>query len=45
MLLFCQSEVNWLARWDDFRTADWIEIVEYPELVMQQAQELLANFA
>lgn len=32
----------WLARWDDFRTANWVEIVEYPELVFQQSQQLLA---
>ena len=31
----------WLARWDDFRTANWLETIEYPELVMQQTQELL----
>lgn len=24
---------------NDFRTADWVEIVEYPELVIQQSQE------
>ena len=31
----------WLASWNDFRTADWIQIVEYPELVMQQTQQFL----
>lgn len=30
-----------LGRWDDFRTANWLEIVEYPEIVMQQTQQLL----
>ncbi len=31
-----------LARWDDFRTANWIEIVEYPEITLQQTQQLLS---
>ena len=31
------------SRTDDFRTADWSEIVEYPELTLQQTQELLAT--
>lgn len=31
-----------LARWDDFRTADWLEIVEYPELTLKETQQLLA---
>lgn len=30
------------ARLDDVRTANWLEIIEYPEIVMQQAQKLLA---
>jgi len=30
-----------LAYWDDFRTANWLEIIEYLESVMQQAQQLL----
>lgn len=30
------------ARLDDFRTANWLEIIEYPEVVMQQTQHLLA---
>ena len=35
------TRLNWLAGWDDFRTADWAEIVEYPELTLQQTQSLL----
>lgn len=31
-----------LGGWDDFRTADWYKIVKYPEIVMQQASNLLA---
>ena len=30
-----------LANWDDFRTANLIEIIQYPELMMQQTQDLL----
>ena len=30
-----------LAKWDDFRTADWPEIVDYPEITLQQTQQLL----
>ena len=30
-----------LTKWNDFRTANWLEIVEFPELVMQQAQQML----
>lgn len=33
---------NQLAGWDDFRTADWAEIIEHPELTLQQTQQLLA---
>jgi hypothetical protein len=29
------------ARWNDFRTANWLEIIEYPEIVMQRTQQLL----
>jgi len=27
--------------WNDFRTANWIEIISYPEDMLQQAQEIL----
>lgn len=27
---------------DDFQTANWSEVVEYPELTLQQTQQLLA---
>ncbi len=26
---------------DDFRTANWIEMIEYPEFVLTQVKELL----
>lgn len=32
----------WLAKWDDFRTANWSEIIEYPDWTLQQTQQLLA---
>jgi len=28
---------------DDFRTANWIELIKYPELILQQSRELLAT--
>lgn len=30
-----------LAKWDDFRQADWSEIVDTPDLILQQTRELL----
>ena len=30
-----------LAGWHDFRTANWLEILDYPELIEKQTQELL----
>ncbi len=32
---------NWRALVDDFRTANWLELVRYPELVMQQLDRFL----
>jgi len=26
---------------DDFRTADWVELIPYPQLTMEQSQKLL----
>lgn len=41
-ILNCSDRQLWLARWDDFRTANWMEIVEYPDVTLQQTQDLLA---
>ncbi len=30
-----------LARWDDFRTLEWISLLKYPEAMAQQAKQLL----
>lgn len=32
----------WLAGWDDYRTTNWVDILEYPELTMKQQQKFLA---
>ena len=32
---------SWLAKWDDFRQADWSEIVDTPDLILQQTREFL----
>jgi len=29
------------AGWNDFRTANWLEIIEYPEYTLQQTKQLL----
>ena len=31
-----------VAGWDDFCTANWIDMIEYPELLLQQTHVLLA---
>ena len=36
------SRPDWLARWDDFRQIDWVNEIEYPELTLQQTQQLLS---
>lgn len=28
--------------WDNFRTAPWIDIIDYPELTLKENQEILA---
>ena len=28
--------------WDNFRTASWIDIIDYPELTLKETQEVLA---
>ena len=30
-----------LAGWDDFRTVEWLELVEHPKIMSQQTAELL----
>jgi hypothetical protein len=35
----------WLGRWNDFRTFNWIEVVEYPESLLERTQKLLAMVA
>jgi hypothetical protein len=34
----------WLAPWDDFRRANWNDIVDTPELMIQQTHQLLHLF-
>ena len=31
-----------LAGWDDFRTLRWLDYIKFPQLMLQQTQELLA---
>jgi len=35
-------KIGVLARWDDFRTINWVTEIEYPELTLQQTQQLLS---
>jgi hypothetical protein len=32
------------AEWNDFHDKNWLEIVEYPEYALQQAEQLLTSF-
>lgn len=32
----------WRAVWNDFRTANWLQIIDYPDEALQQTQKLLA---
>ena len=33
--------MNLLAAWDRFRTFEWVEYIEVPDLMLKQAEELL----
>lgn len=41
---FTLSLSNVLAQWDDFRTANWSEIVEHPELTLQLNSRIVGQF-
>lgn len=34
---------NRLAGWDDFRKLDWVEIYEYPGVVLEQVKKLMGK--
>ncbi len=40
-ILNCSERQRWLAIVDDFRKANWLEVVRYPELVYQKSVKLL----
>jgi len=40
MTIWCPSLLGVV---DDFRTANWLEIVKYPELVYQKSVQFLQN--
>ena len=42
ILLKPQYRSDLRAAWDNFRAANWLEIIEYPELTLQQTQEILS---
>jgi len=33
---------TWLAKSDDFRTLQWLDGIEEPEIILQQTKQLLA---
>jgi len=33
--------VNWLDPWNDFRTANWEELIQQPEFLLNQTHSLL----
>jgi hypothetical protein len=35
-------KLNWRAKWDEFRTTNWQELIQHPGVVSHQMQELLA---
>ena len=35
----------WLARWDDFSRTNWVDQVEYPDVVNQQTTQLLLTYS
>jgi len=39
------SSLYWLALVDDFRKANWPEIIKYPELVYQKSQQYLQYYS
>jgi hypothetical protein len=41
IFLECQVNLALRARWDDFRIAPWLDIIDYPEITLQQTQQLL----
>lgn len=32
-----------LTKWNDFRTANWLEIVEYPDYILKETQQFLTS--
>jgi len=32
-----------LAKWDDFRTLEWVSLIKNPEVIIRQAEQLLAG--
>lgn len=38
-----EPRIGLLGVVDDFRTANWVELVQYPELMMKDLQRLLAT--
>lgn len=33
---------TWLDKWNDFRMANWLDILEFPELIQKFTQQLLS---
>jgi len=42
-MLVSNKTENWLAGWGDFRTANLLEVVKYPDLTIQLTERLLAT--
>jgi len=40
-VLVSANSQSWLARWDDFRTLDWSEMVESPRCVVNEVEVLV----
>jgi DNA invertase Pin-like site-specific DNA recombinase len=35
----------WRARWDDFRTANWLQIVKYPDQILQYLSDMNLSYS
>jgi len=39
-----QSETEVLTSWDNFRQADWAELIEYPDAMLDKSNQLLSAY-
>jgi len=37
------SSLYWLDKWNDFKLANWLDILEFPETTLKSTQQLLKD--